>query len=280
MMKVGFLGPEGTFSQEAGKLYFKKVKNARLIPYSTFYDLLIAADKGAIDEGITPVENSIEGTVGAVMDMLVKDVNLMIREEIVLPVFQYLLAQPGIKLSQITDIVSHPQAIDQSKNFIRKKLPKAVLHLSYSTADAAMRVSSSGSKKRNFAAIGAKGLTKLYGLSVIAEKINDYPDNSTRFIVLSKKDHARTGNDKTSIVFSIAKDKPGGLYDILGEFARRNINLTKVESRPSKRALGDYFFFIDLEGHRSQKGVADALSLIKKRVAFFKLLGSYPHARA
>jgi len=287
MLKVGFLGPEGTFSEEASVLYSKKVKNAEFLPYSTIYDLMKAVDSGKLDEGITPVENSIEGTVGVVTDMLVKDVKLMIRQEMVLPIFHYLLARKGTKISSVTDIISHPQAIDQCKGFLRKRLPKVEIYLAHSTADAVRQVATSlgegaleikglKSKKHAFAAIGTRAAARLYDLKILASKINDYRDNLTRFIVLSKKDHARTGNDKTSIVFSIAKDKPGGLYEILGNFAIRRINLTKIESRPSKRALGDYYFFVDLQGHRKDRDVAEALSKVKKNVAFFKLLGSYP----
>jgi len=289
MLKVGYLGPEGTFSEEASHLYTKKVPNARLIPYGTFFDVLFAVDKGVIDEAVMPIENSVEGTVGIVTDMLAADVNLMIRQEIILPVYQYLIARPKVKMSQITDIVSHPQPIDQCKGFIRKHLPHAMIHLSHSTAEAAMQVATSldassisgkgRGKKRVFASIGPKASAKLYGLNILAEKINDYPDNMTRFIVVAKKDHERTGDDKTSIVFSAAKDKPGGLYNVLGEFAVRNINLTKIESRPSKRALGDYFFFIDLQGHRTDKPVKEALTKVQRKVAFFKMLGSYPRAK-
>jgi len=126
------------------------------------------------------------------------------------------------------------------------------------------------------AAIANKAAAHLYGLKVIASGINDYPGNSTRFIVLAKSDHKRTGKDKTSIVFSILKDRPGGLHNILGEFAARNINLTKIESRPTKTTLGDYYFFIDIQGHRSVKLVSEALAQVKKKASFFKVLGSYP----
>jgi prephenate dehydratase len=293
MLKVGYLGPEGTFSEEASILYAKKLKGVELIPYSTHYDLLMAVNRGKIDEGVTPIENSIEGTVGIVTDMLVGDVNLMIRQEIVLPIFHYFLAKKGVKFSDITDVVSHPQPIDQCKDFLRKRLPHVSIHLSSSTADAVRRVATSdeielnklinlkGHKraKHAFAAIGTKAAAKLYGLNILASKINDYSDNLTRFVVVAKGDHRRTGNDKTSIVFSISKDKPGGLYGILGEFAVRGINLTKIESRPSKRALGDYFFFIDLQGHRADPKVLEALAEVKRKVAFFKSFGSYPMAR-
>ena len=277
MLKVGYLGPEGTFSQEAGALYAKKLKHVDLIPYSTIYDLMMAVDRRKVDEGITPIENSIEGTIGIVTDMLVKDVKLMIRGELVIPIYEYLMARKGVKLSEITDIISHPQPIDQCKGYLRKTLPHVTIHLSSSTSEAARQVATylSGA----YAAIGAKASARLYGLNILAEKINDYKDNLTRFIVVSKCDHRKTGSDKTSFVFSVSRDKPGGLYNILGEFAGENINLTKIESRPSKRALGDYFFFIDFQGHRSDKKIADMLSRVKKKVAFFKLLGSYPKAR-
>lgn len=286
-MKVGFLGPEGTFCEEASNIYLKRVPGKiELIPYTTIHDLLYAADRGRIAEAITPIENSIEGTVGIVTDMLVKDVNLLIKQEIVIPIYHYLIAQKGIRLSEVTDIISHPQALDQCKDFIRKNLPKVKLHLAYSTSDAVRQVAISlgekiiahGRIKGNvFAAIGTKTSAKLYGLKVLASKINA-KENQTRFVVLAKKDHARTGKDKTSIIFSILKDRPGGLHDILEVFAVRNINLTKIESRPSKKALGDYYFFADMEGHRKDKKVAEALKDIKKQASFLKVLGSYPKA--
>lgn len=290
VMKVGYLGPEGTFCEEASIQYCRKLKKAELFSYSTIYNLLMAIDKRKIDEGITPIENSVEGTVGIVTDMLVKDVNLMIKEEIVLPIYHNLLAHRRVKLKDVTDIISHPQAIDQCKEYLRKKLPKAQLHLAYSTADAVRQVATSleagilaikglRGGRRILGAIGTKAAAKLYGLRVIASNINDYADNLTRFVILAKKDHTKTRNDKTSIVFSIEKDRPGGLYNILNEFAIRNINLTKIESRPSKKALGDYYFFLDMEGHRRDKKVSDALKEIKRKAAFIKLLGSYPRAK-
>ncbi len=286
-MRVGFLGPEGTFSEEASKIYQKKLEGkADLIPYTTIHDLLFAVAKGRISEGIAPIENSIEGTVGVVTDMLVKDVNLMVRQEIVIPIYHYLIAQKGIKLSEVTDVISHPQALDQCKEFLQKKLPKIKLHLAYSTSNAVTQVAISLGEKiiahgnvrgSVFAAIGNKNAAKLYDLKVLASKINA-KENQTRFIVLAKKDHAPTGKDKTSIVFSIRSDRPGGLHDILSEFAKRKINLTKIESRPSKKALGDYYFFVDMHGHRGDKLVAEALSAIKKKTSFLKMLGSYPRA--
>jgi prephenate dehydratase len=284
-MKVGYLGPEGTFSEEASNAYGSRLEGkVEMIPYTTIHDLLYAADRGEVNEAVVPIENSIDGTIGTVTDMLVKDVDLNICQELVLPVFHYLLAQKGVRINEISDVISHPQPLEQCKEFLRKRMPKAKLHLSYSTAEAARQVALSLGEKiishgkvkgPIFAAIGTLSAAKLYGLSVIAKKINA-KDNQTRFVVLSKKDHKRTGDDKTSIVFSIAKDQPGGLHEILSEFADRAINLTKIESRPSKRALGDYYFFVDMQGYRDDKQIKDALSKIKSKASFFKFLGSYP----
>jgi len=288
-MKIGYLGPEGTFSEEASKLYCAKlgIRGEELIPYAAIHDLLFAVDRGKISEAIVPIENSIEGTVGVVTDMLVKDVDLLIRCEVVVPIYHYLIAQKGIRLSEITDIISHPQALDQCREFIRKKLPRVKLHFSYSTSEAVRQVATSLGEKliahgkvkgSVFAAIGTNTSARVYGLNILVSKINAR-ENQTRFVVLAKKDHAPTRHDKTSIVFSIRKDRPGGLHDILELFAERNINLTKIESRPSKKALGDYYFFADMEGHIQEKKMAEALSAIKKKTSFYKFLGSYPNAK-
>lgn len=278
MLTIGFLGPEGTFSEEASSVYRKKVGKAKFIPYSTFHDILIDVDKRKIDEAIVPIENSVEGTIGIVTDTLVNEVDLKIKQEIVIPVQHYLMAKEKVQLSKITEVLSFPQIIDQCKHYLRKNLPKAKIRFAFSSADAARQVAEAEIvQKLNMpAAIASISSAKLYGLSIIRSKINDYPHNSTRFVVLAKKDSMRSGSDKTSIVFSILKDRPGGLHDILGEFAKRGINLTKIESRPTKRTLGDYFFFIDIQGHRTDKAVSQALSYVKNKASFFKMLGSYP----
>jgi prephenate dehydratase len=287
-MKVGYLGPEGSFSEEAGKLYLKILGSKdQLFSFNTIHDLLYAVNQGKIKEAIAPIENSIEGTITIVPDMLVRDVNLMIKQELVLSIYHYLLAQKGTTLGEITDIISNPPPLEQCREYLHKKLPHAKLHLSYSTSDAVRQVATSLGEKiishgkvkgGVFAAIGTAAAAKMYGLRVIASRINAQ-DNQTRFVVLSKKDHARTGNDKTSIAFSIAKDRPGGLHDVLSEFAIRNINLTKIESRPSKKALGDYYFFADLEGHREDPVISQTLKAVKGKTSFLKLLGSYPKAK-
>ena len=286
-MKIGYLGPEGTQSEEASKLYLKKLAGKNeLYPFATIHDLLYAADRNQIKEAIVPIENSIEGTIGIVTDMLAREVNLRIKHEIVIPIYHYLISQKGTKLSEVTDVISNPQVLDQCKDFIRKHLPKVKLHLAYSSSDAVRQVATSLGEKiiahgkvkgSVFAAVGTASAAKMFELKILASKINA-KENKTRFVVLAKQDSQRTGRDKTSIVFSSIKDKPGSLHDILSVFAIRNINLTKIESRPSKRALGDYYFFADMEGHRSDKAMADALQEVKKKASFLKLLGSYPAA--
>jgi prephenate dehydratase len=288
MIKVGYLGPEGTNSEEASRLYLKKIEGkVELLPYSTIHDVMSAADRKKIDEAIVPIENSIEGTIGLVTDALVKDVSLVIKQELVVPIYHYLMVQKGINLGDITDVISNPQILDQCKEFLRRKLPKAKLHLAYSSAEAVRQVALSLGEKviahgkvkgSVFAAIGTAPSAKMYDLKIAAAKINAH-DNCTRFVVLSKTDHPRTGDDKTSIVFSISKDRPGGLHDVLAEIAMRNINLTKIESRPSKKALGDYYFFVDMQGHRQDTTIAEVLSEIKRKTSMLKLLGSYPRAK-
>lgn len=278
MTKIGYLGPEGTFSEDATLKYKKTIGEGTYVPFSTFHDLLTAVDKGKISEGVVPIENSIEGTIGIVTDMLVEEVDLKISNEIVLPIKHYLMAKKNVALKDVTDVVSIPIVLDQCKMFLRKNLLKAKIHFAHSTAEAARKVSADIEifGKGQPAAIANRSAAKLYGLKIIASEVNDYVDNSTRFVVVSKKDHKWTGHDKTSIVFSILKDKPGGLYQILGEFAIRRINLTKIESRPTKRVLGDYYFYVDMQGHRDDHLVAEALKEVKRMASFFKVLGSYP----
>ena len=219
--------------------------------------------------------------------MLVKEVDLKIKREFVLPIFHYLIAQKGVRLADVTDVISNPPVLDQCRDFLRKNLPKVKLHLAYSSSDAVRQVAVSlgerviahGKVKGHvFAAIGTKASAKLFNLNIVASQINA-KENQTRFVVLAKTDHPRTGDDKTSIVFSIAKDRPGGLHDVLTEIADKDINLTKIESRPSKKSLGDYYFFADMQGHRSDTDIQIVLNNLKRKTSFVKLLGSYPRGK-
>jgi prephenate dehydratase len=284
MKKIAYLGPSGTYAEEAALLY-GEASGYGLVPVAPIYDLILAVDNGEYDEAVVPLENSIEGSLGLTLDMLVKEVRLFIKKEIILPIHHYLLGKAGTKLKDITDIISHPQALAQCHTFLHQRLKRVRIHPSESTAQAVELVSSGQLPEARpqptdrpvvLAAIGSLKAAQLYQLEILADNINDYQDNSTRFVVLAKEDGQPTGNDKTSIVFSSLKDKPGALYELLGEFARRNINLTRIESRPSKKMLGDYLFFVDLKGHRTEALIVEALKAVEKHVSYFKMLGSYP----
>lgn len=273
--KIGYLGPAGTNAEEAAKKYLVSTAG-QLVPLETIYDVVEAVNAGTIDEGVVPIENSSEGSVSITLDLLAStDVNVKISSEIDLPITHCLLVKGELKLSDIRDVISHPQGLAQCQHYIRKNLSHVSTHASTSTAAAAEAVAAG--KFPQGAAIASKVLASKLGLSILAEKINDF-ESVTRFVVLAKKDHAPTGNDKTSFVFSAKKDRPGVLFELLGELAKRSINLTKIESRPRKKMLGDYIFFIDLQGHRKDENIDAALKTMGQKASFFKMLGSYPVA--
>jgi prephenate dehydratase len=270
-MKVAILGPRGTYAELAARSHLGD--EVQFVPLPMITDVVEAAARGEVEAGVIPIESLREGSVGEALDALAwKDVK--IRAEIVLPISHVLLGVPGTKFKQITQVLSHPQALAQCQEFLREELPEAELIEMASTAKAAEQVSKL--KRPHMAVVGPSGLAKLYGLEVLRENIQAGEINITRFLCLAKEDSKPTGHDKTSIVFYTAEDRPGILYEILGEFAARNINLTKIESRPSKRALGDYLFFVDFEGHRGDAKVREALAALKPKTAMLKVLGSYP----
>jgi len=270
-MKVGVLGPRGTYSEIAAWSHFKG--RAEMVLYPTISDVVEAVARGEVDAGVIPVESLREGSVGESLDALTW-ADVKIKEEIVMPVTHALLGVRGARMERITQVLSHPQAIAQCREFLRQHLPLVEVVEMGSTARAAEQVSKLG--QPHIAAIGPKMLAKIYGLQVLKDNIQSGEKNITRFLLIAKEDSRRTGNDKTSIVFYTANDRPGILYEILGEFASRKINLTKIESRPSKKALGDYLFFIDLEGHREDRKVKEALRGVESKTAMLRVLGSYP----
>lgn len=220
--------------------------------------------------GVIPIENSIEGPVGITLDSLAHKFDLKIYNEIIIPINQNLIVNHGCTMDDIEDVYSHAQAIAQCQEFIREN--KIQPHYAISTARAAKDIIGDNSK----AAIGNSKIVELYGLEILQSNIQDVDNNETRFVVVSKKDHEMTGKDKTSIIFSIYEDKPGGLYKILGIFEKNNINLTKIESRPSKKGLGKYLFFVDFNGHKDDELIQDILEEVDEHTYFLKVLGSYP----
>ena len=274
-LRLAYFGPAGTFTEQAALLYDRE---AKLLPFASIAAVAQAVESGMADLGVVPIENSIEGTVSATVDLLIHESDLAIRDEIVLPIEHYLIARPGTEVETNELIYSHPQALGQCRRFIDRCFPKAQVAASLSTAAAVEEACASA---RPAVAIATRRAAELYGAEVLASNIQDVDQNETRFVVLAPQDQPATGYDKTSICFALAHDdKPGVLVDVLQEFAVRSINMTKIESRPSKESLGKYVFLVDLEGHRDDPLVADCLASVKAKSTLYKLFGSYPRCRA
>ncbi|MBI2914750.1 MAG: prephenate dehydratase [Firmicutes bacterium] len=282
MKRIGYLGPRGTFSEEAARAYTASGSSAsgetRLCPYRSIPEILSAVDTGDADLGIVPIENSIQGPETLTVDVLVHDVELSIRGEIVIAVTHNLLARPGARLEDIREVYSHPQALAQCRLSLNRRLPWAVTKTASSTAEAA-KIAADSLQDQGVGALGTELAARIYGLSVLAPRLEDVEGNATRFVVIGRDDALPTGKDKTSIVFSTLTDRPGVLHEILGEFASRHINLTKIESRPARRTLGEYIFLIDLEGHRTDPSIGEALDRVKAASGYFRVLGSYPRGQ-
>ncbi|MEA3254775.1 MAG: prephenate dehydratase [Candidatus Altiarchaeota archaeon] len=264
--KVAVLGPKGTFTEIAARRVFSSIE---VIYCDSVSDVFDAVDNG-IEFGVVAIENSLEGSVNTTMDCLI-EYNMKIHGEVILDINLCLLAPSETRKEDIKVLISHPHALAQCKKFLRRNYPDARLQRHESTAAAMKELSELSSGE--YAAIGPKEAADLYNLEILSTNIEDAP-SQTRFIVISRKE---SGGDKTSIIFAL-KDEPGSLYHILGDFAERNINLTKIESRPSRRKLGEYFFFVDLKGSLSDERVKDALDAIKEKTTFLKILGSYQQA--
>ncbi|MHB8246302.1 MAG: prephenate dehydratase [Acidimicrobiales bacterium] len=274
--RVAFFGPHGTFTEEA-LVSVPELASSDHVPYPTITDVLRAADSGEVDLGIVPIENSIEGTVSTTVDHLVFESELLIQLEVVLDIHLHLLGPPGTRIEDVRSVVSFPHASAQCRRFIRSRLGEAEVLAANSTADAAKLVGEQ--HPAGVAAIAPRLAGELYGLDVLAEGIEDYGENQTRFLVLAPgRVPAPTGHDKTSIVCFQTADHPGSLHEILGQFAARSLNLTKIESRPTKQGLGDYCFVIDLEGHVNDEVLGDCLRQLHLGLAACKFLGSYPAA--
>jgi prephenate dehydratase len=210
------------------------------------------------------------------LDILIHDSRLSVRDEIVLPIEHLLLARPGTKAGDVKVISSVPQALAQCRGYMERSFPKAALEAALSTAAAVEETV----RRENAAAIGNRRAAELYGAEVLAEGIQDRSSNLTRFVVLAHEDHSPTGDDKTSLAFAFAvEDRPGLLVSALEEFSGRGINLSKIESRPSKERLGVYIFMADLGGHRTEGTLAECLERVREKCSFFRILGSYPRYR-
>jgi prephenate dehydratase len=267
--RIAFLGPPGTFSEEAALRYDPK---AQLLPFASVAAVAAAVDSGMAEEGVVAIENSIEGSVTDTLDILIHESRLSIRRELVLSVGHCLLVRPGMQAAHVKVLLSHPQALGQCRRFVERCFPKAEIVAALSTAAAVEEMMT----RDNAAAIATRRAAELYAAEILAHDIQDRSDNLTRFVVLAETDHPSTGNDKTSLAFSFADDRPGLLVSALQEFSHRGINLTKVESRPTKERLGEYIFLLDLAGHHSDRAVAEALKAVQPHASFFRIFGSYP----
>jgi prephenate dehydratase len=268
--RIAYLGPPGTFSEEAALKYDEK---AQLLPFSSIPAVAAAVDTGIAEEGVVAIENSLEGSVTDTLDLLIHESKLLIQQELVLPVEHHLLVKPGTEALELKVIFSHPQALAQCRRFLERCFPKAEIVAALSTAAAVEQMMSSPTPA---AAIGTHRAAQLYGAQILARNVQDHSPNVTRFVVLARNDHHPTGRDKTSLCFSFGEDRPGLLYDVLKEFAECNINLAKVESRPSKASLGRYIFLVDLEGHRQDLSITQVLKKVQAKTSLFKVFGSYP----
>ncbi len=271
-MKIGVLGPEGTYSEKAALCWSKGTPDTKIAYFPDFEEVLLAVEEGRLDAGVVPVENSLEGAVPLVMDLL-RRLQIVITGEVNLPIRHCLVGRGN---GQIKVVLSHPQALAQCRQYLREHYPQAEVRTTGSTSHAAKLAQ----EFPEMAAIAEAGTAEKYGLSVLARDIQDVENNVTRFVVAGRKMPKATGRDKTSLVIYLQQDRPGALFSILKEFASRKINLTRIESRPSRRGLGDYYFYIDLEGHVSDEKVREALAGIEAEAAMVKVLGSYPRAQA
>ena len=267
---LAYLGPEGTHSEQACIIYDA---SANRVPYPSIKDVANSLTRRETDECMVPIENSLGGSINETLDILIYQNNIKIKFELTIPINHYLITKSLVELTEIKHIYSHPQAIAQCKHFISRNLPNAKITASMSTAAAVKQMITSSEYA---GAIGTKRSAILNNVVTIRENIQDNKSNSTRFVILSPDDHPFTGDDKTSICFELKNDRPGILYESLGEFASRNINLTKIESRPTGESLGRYMFLIDLIGHRDEEKVKSAINSLKRSSSMFKLFGSYP----
>ena len=266
---IGFLGPLGTYSEEAALLYDLSADR----PYPTITAVGEAVANGEIDEGIVPIENSLAGSVIFTLDLLIQQPNLYIRGEIDLPIEHYLLAKPGTDPAKIKVIYSHPQALAQCREYLEKKFPNAEQMASLSTV---LCITDSFESPVPAAAISPRRASELYDVEILDQAIQDEKSNVTRFAVLGLSDHEPTGRDKTSMAFTFEEDTPGLLYRVLREFGQRDINLFKIESRPTKKYLGEYIFLMDCVGHREEPPLKEALAALSEPISMLRILGSYP----
>ena len=267
--RIAYLGPAGTNTEVAA---LKAYPQSDLQSCATIFAVARAVQSGEAALGVVPVENSLQGTITDTVDVLIRGDGLAIRGEIVLDIEHCLMVKPGDPRSEVEVIYSHPQSLGQCRRYLETNFAAARTEAALSNAEAV----AIAMKTPRSAAIGPARAAEIYGAQILERGIQDSRVNKTRFVVLGREGAAATGRDKTSIAIAVAHDRPGTLVSVLHEFADRAINMTKIESRPSGEELGVYIFLIDIEGHRDDPMLAQALAAVKEQASFFKVFGSYP----
>lgn len=275
--KIAYLGPRGTYTEEAADFLFDNDPGIELMPYPSISDCLWATDEQTADACVVPIENSIEGSVNLTLDMLAHEVDLPIQAEVNVPISQTLyVRQEGLQLHQIEKLFSHPQAIAQCRRYIKKNLPHVQIVETKSTANACQTVRENEDKP--YAAIGSRSARDLYGLIEVESCIQDYDNNITRFVLCGNAlELPESGEHKTTLMVTLPENQGAGtLHQVLAAFAWRKINLTRIESRPTKKKLGNYYFFIDVDQLMDGVLLPGAMAELEALGCQVRLLGSYP----
>lgn len=268
-LDIAFLGPAGTFTQAAALKHFGH--SVRTVAFGSIPDVFREVESGACHYGVVPVENSTEGVISHTLDMFIRS-PLRICGEVTLRIHHHLLSRAK-SLSEINKIYSHQQSLAQCRGWLERNLGQVERTAVGSNAEAARLAR----EEEGAAAIASEAASEIYGLSVLAGSIEDEPDNTTRFLIIGKIEAQPSGKDKTSLLLA-CHNRSGGLYTLLAPLADHGISMSKIESRPSRTGVWDYVFFVDIEGHQDDDGVAESFELLKKNARLFKVLGSYPVA--
>jgi prephenate dehydratase len=272
-MKLGYLGPSGTYSEEAAHNYSP---DAEMVSYPSIPTVIAAVEKREIDQCVVPIENSLHGTITDVIDFLVRTDSIRIAGELAVPIDHCLMAKPGTKIADITMVFSHPQSLGQSRKYLATTLSHVQAVTSLSNAQAVIDMQESDTVSGAIAPLRA---AEIYGAEVLAEAVQDNPNNYTRFVVLDDSDSPPTGNDMTSVAFQFSEDEPGLLYRALGVLKENSINIVKIESRPTGERLGRYTFLLDIELHRADPVGSETIEKLTEMSSWFKVFGSYPRMK-
>jgi|TARA_B110000116_G_scaffold12492_1_gene10145 prephenate dehydratase len=272
-MKLGYLGPSGTYSEEAAHNYSP---DAEMVSYPSIPTVIAAVEKREIDQCVVPIENSLHGTITDVIDFLVRTDSIRIAGELAVPIDHCLMAKPGTKIADITMVFSHPQSLGQSRKYLATTLSHVQAVTSLSNAQAVIDMQESDTVAGAIAPLRA---AEIYGAEVLAEAVQDNPNNYTRFVVLDDSDSPPTGNDMTSVAFQFSEDEPGLLYQALGVLKENSINIVKIESRPTGERLGRYTFLLDIELHRTDPVGGETIEKLTEMSSWFKVFGSYPRMK-